>query len=62
MHKTAPMEDKTEKRKFLGSLVIPLIIFLPRLFGLGVYGVFAAEPVSDVLGGLACFLTMYFTV
>ncbi|MBO6010222.1 MAG: MATE family efflux transporter [Oscillospiraceae bacterium] len=43
-------------------LVIPLIIFLPRLFGLGVYGVFAAEPVSDVLGGLACFLTMYFTV
>ncbi|MCR5648573.1 MAG: MATE family efflux transporter [Oscillospiraceae bacterium] len=43
-------------------LVIPLIIFLPRLFGLGVYGVFAAEPVSDVIGGLACFLTMYFTV
>jgi membrane associated rhomboid family serine protease len=26
LHKTAPMEDKTEKRKFLGSLVIPLII------------------------------------
>ena len=26
------------------------------------YGVVAAEPVSDVLGGLACFTTMYFTV
>ena len=43
-------------------LVIPLIILLPRMFGLGVMGVFAAEPVSDVLGGSACFLTMYFTV
>ena len=43
-------------------LVIPLIFLLPRLFGLGVMGVFAAEPVSDVIGGLACFLTMTFTV
>lgn len=43
-------------------LVIPLIFLLPRLFGLGVMGVFAAEPVSDVVGGLACFLTMTFTV
>lgn len=30
--------------------------------GLGVYGVFLSEPVSDVLGGLACFTTMMLTV
>jgi len=45
-----------------GILVIPLILLLPRLFGLGVNGVFLAEPISDVLGGCACFATMYFTV
>lgn len=43
-------------------LVVPLIILLPKLFGLGINGVFVAEPVSDVLGGIACFATMYFTV
>ena len=39
-------------------LVIPLTFILPDLFNLGVLGVFAAEPVSDVIGGLACFVTM----
>lgn len=39
-------------------LVIPLVLILPHLFGLGVYGVFAAEPVSDLVGGLSCFITM----
>ena len=43
-------------------LVIPLTLILPKLFGLGVYGVFLSEPVSDLLGGLSCFTTMYFTV
>ena len=42
-------------------IVAPLTLLLPVL-GMGVDGVFAAEPVSNVLGGLACGLTMYFTV
>jgi len=43
-------------------LVLPLMLLLPRLWGLGPYGVFAAEPVSDVVGGLASYLTMMATV
>lgn len=43
-------------------LVIPFAILLPNLFGLGVRGIFLSEPVSDVIGGLSCFTTMYFTV
>jgi len=43
-------------------LVLPLMLLLPRLWGMGVYGVFAAEPVSDVVGGLACYITMLLTV
>lgn len=43
-------------------LVVPLTLLLPRCFGLGVYGVFIAEPVSNVIGGLASFLTMLCTV
>lgn len=43
-------------------LVIPLMLLLPGLWGLGPYGVFAAEPVSDAVGGLACYLTMMCTV
>ena len=43
-------------------IVVPLTILLPRIGGLGVNGVFLAEPISNVVGGLACFLTMYFTV
>ncbi|MBD5550599.1 MAG: MATE family efflux transporter [Lachnospiraceae bacterium] len=39
-------------------IVAPLTILLPR-FGLGVNGVFLAEPVSNAIGGLACFITMY---
>ena len=41
-------------------LVIPLVFILPNLFNLGVLGVFAAEPVSDVIGGTACLVTMKF--
>lgn len=42
-------------------IVAPLTILLPK-FGLGVDGTFLAEPISNAIGGLACFLTMYFTV
>lgn len=43
-------------------IVIPLIFILPHLFGLGAVGVFLAEPISNFIGGIACFTTMYLTV
>ena len=43
-------------------IVLPLVFLLPLLPGMGVNGVFWSEPISDLLGGGACFLTMYFTV
>ncbi len=43
-------------------IVIPLTLLLPRLWGLGVTGVFLAEPVSNFIGGAACFITMLLTV
>ncbi len=42
-------------------IVVPLTLLLPRL-GFGVMGVFMAEPVSNVIGGIASFTTMYLTV
>ncbi len=42
-------------------IVVPLTVLLP-LAGFGVNGVFLAEPVSNVVGGLACFTTMWLTV
>lgn len=42
-------------------LVTPLVLLLPRL-GFGVLGVFMAEPISDVLGGVTCFLVMTLTL
>lgn len=42
-------------------IVVPLVIILPRM-GFGVMGVFLSEPISNVIGGLASFITMYFTV
>lgn len=38
----------------------PLTVILP--IWMGTTGVFAAEAVSQPLGGMACILTMYFTV
>lgn len=43
-------------------IVTPLVILLPHIPALGVEGVFWAEPISDLIGGAACFTTMYFTV
>lgn len=40
----------------------PLTVILPMCWGLGTTGVFAAEAVSQLLGGLACFTTMYVLV
>lgn len=42
-------------------IVVPLTLLLPHIDGLSVLGVFLAEPISNLLGGLASFLTMYFT-
>ncbi len=41
-------------------IVIPLTIILPHVAHLGVAGVFLAEPVSNIVGGLASFSTMLF--
>lgn len=41
-------------------IVVPLTLLLPRL-GFGVKGVFLAEPISNVIGGLACYITMRMT-
>lgn len=43
-------------------IVVPLTLLLPTLFGLGTSGVFLAEPVSNFIGGAACFGTMMLTV
>ena len=42
-------------------IVVPLTLLLPGL-GFGVNGVFMAEPISNAIGGLACFVTMWMTV
>ena len=42
-------------------IVVPLTVLLPIL-GYGVNGVFLAEPISNVIGGLACYLTMRMTI
>lgn len=43
-------------------IVVPLTIFLPRFFASPVNGVFWAEPISNFMGGLACFITMLLTI
>ena len=42
-------------------IVVPLTLLLPG-FGFGAAGVYMAEPVSNVLGGLACYITMRMTI
>ena len=43
-------------------IVVPLTLLLPMIAGLGANGVFLAEPVSNVVGGTASFVTMLITV
>lgn len=40
-------------------IVVPLTLILPTV-GFGVEGVFLAEPISNIVGGLAAFSTMWF--
>ncbi|MBE6972178.1 MAG: MATE family efflux transporter [Ruminococcaceae bacterium] len=42
-------------------IVVPLTLLLP-VMGFGVRGVFLAEPISNVIGGTACYLTMRMTL
>ncbi|MBQ2865930.1 MAG: MATE family efflux transporter [Clostridia bacterium] len=42
-------------------IVVPLTFILPAA-GFGVEGVFLAEPVSNVIGGVAAFTTMWFMI
>lgn len=43
-------------------IVVSLTLILPHCWGLGVKGVFLAEPISNIVGGLASFTTMWLTV
>ena len=43
-------------------IVIPLILILPAVFNLGTTGILMAEPISNFIGGTACFGTMMLTV
>lgn len=42
-------------------IVVPLTILLPAI-GFGIEGVFLAEPISNAIGGLAAFITMWLTI
>lgn len=42
-------------------IVVPLTVLLPMI-GYGVNGVFLAEPISNAIGGSACFITMWLTL
>ena len=59
--------NKAKKAVFFSLLrkaiiVVPLTLSLPHIAGLGVNGVFLAEPISNLIGGLACYITMRRTV
>ena len=43
-------------------IVVPLTYLLPYAFHMGTDGVFLAEPVSNVIGGSLCFITMLLTI
>ena len=43
-------------------IVVPLTYFLPYGLHMDTDGVFMAEPVSNVIGGSLCFITMLVTI
>ena len=43
-------------------IVVPLTLLFPYIGNLGVHGVFLAEPISNLIGGTACFVTMLCTM
>lgn len=43
-------------------VVVPMMLLLPHIGGLGVFGVFLSEPISDATCCIVCFVTMILTV
>ena len=43
-------------------IVVPLTYLMPYALNMGTDGVFLAEPVSNVIGGGLCFITMLLTI
>ena len=43
-------------------IVVPLTYIMPLYLHMGTDGVFLAEPVSNVIGGTLCFVTMLVTI
>ena len=43
-------------------IVAPLILILPAIMGNGPAGILMSEPISNLIGGCACFITMLATV
>ncbi|MBO7451072.1 MAG: MATE family efflux transporter [Clostridiales bacterium] len=43
-------------------IVVPLTLILPLVMKDSISGIFWAEPISNIIGGSASFITMYFTV
>lgn len=43
-------------------VVVPLTLFLPYVADLGIKGVFLAEPISNFVGGTACYIAMLMTI
>ena len=43
-------------------IVVPLTYLMPYALHMGTQGVFLAEPVSNVIGGSLCFITMLVTI
>ena len=43
-----------------GAVILPLTLRLP-VVGLGTSGLCLAEPISNIVGGLACYITMLCT-
>ena len=41
-------------------LIWPLALILPHLFGLGVWGLFLAEPIADITAGIVTFTVFRF--
>ena len=59
--------NKSKKAIFFSLLrkvfiVVPLTYLMPYALHMGTSGVFLAEPVSNIIGGGACFITMLITI
>ena len=51
-----------KKKQAIFFSLLPITYLLPYAFHMGTDGVFLAEPVSNVIGGGLCFITMLLTV